>query len=62
MKSCVDEAVAIIALFFETITFKLCQLPNCMFALHLFATTVVRRDRVPAPIRGLLNCVRRQCA
>ena len=38
IKSCVDKTIAIIVLLFETITFKLCQLSNCMFALHLVAT------------------------
>ena len=46
IKSCVDETIAIIVLLFETITFKLCQLSGGVFALHRFATAVVRRGRV----------------
>ena len=55
IKSCIDETVATVVLLFEAEAFKLRQLPNCKFALHLFATTVVRRGKSPAPIRAWLN-------
>ena len=46
IKSCVDKTIAIIVLLFETITFKLCQLSNCMFALHLVAQALLGAARV----------------
>jgi hypothetical protein len=52
IKSGIDETVAIIAFLFETIAFTLRQLPNGMFALHLFTTTIVGAAKSPAPIHG----------
>jgi hypothetical protein len=46
IKSCIDETVATIVLLLEAIALKLRQLPNCMFALHVFATTIVKRAKV----------------
>jgi hypothetical protein len=42
IQSFIGETIAFIALFFEAIAFALRTLPNCIFALHLFAAAVMK--------------------
>ena len=54
-KSCIDEAVAFIALLFEAIACTFRNLSNCILALHLIAACLLKRTKKCSTISRLLQ-------